>query len=279
MSRLTTSAANELNEIALSIRKQTLEMCSAAGTGHVNSSFSLTEILTLLYFWEGGLNIDADDPEWPGRDRLILSKGQASPVLYTTLAHRGFFPREWLRRFNHCDAPFAVHLQNTVPGVEMSSGSLGHGLGVGSGVARALQLKQQLPMVYVILGDAECYEGSVWESAMTAAHLRLNNLVVIVDRNGLGATDFTENMCAIEPLEDKWQAFGWRTKRIDGHNMEEIADAIHNAEGRKSTQPLCVIADTIKGRGSKLMTNKPLWHSRAPSPEQAEQIKEEWACQ
>lgn len=279
MSRLTTSAADRLNEIASSIREQTLDMCSTAGTGRVSSSFSLLEILTVLYFWEGGLNIDADNPGWSGRDRLILSKGHASPILYITLAHRGLFSREWLQRFNNCNSPVANVLQNTMPGVEMLSSSLGHGLGVGSGMARALQLKRQLPMVYVILGDAECYEGSVWESAMTAAHLRLNNLVVIVDRNGLGATDFTENMCAIEPLEDKWQSFGWRTKRIDGHNMEEIAAALHNAAGRKSTQPLCVIADTVKGHGSKLMTNKPLWHSRVPSPEQAAEMKEEWACQ
>jgi len=258
-----------LADKALEYKQMTLNMCCNGGTGHVNSSFSLAELLATLY--EGGiLRHDPKDPDWDDRDRLILSKGQASPILYTVLADRGYFPHNWLNTFNHPDGKFAVHLQNTVPGVELSTGSLGHGLGVATGMAISLKLNRKLPLVFCILGDAECYEGSVWESALLAAHQHLNNLIAFVDRNYLGATDFTENACALEPLEDKWKAFGWDTARINGHDPTTLITTLGNYRARLSRKPRVIILDTVKGNGVDFLENAPLWHSRTPdSPNKA----------
>jgi len=260
MSDATTS---QLQNKALALKSATLKMCGKAGTGHINSSFSIAELLSVLYFG-GVLKHDPANPDSPDRDRFILSKGQASPILYVALAQAGFFPIDWLDTFNAKDGHFAVHLQNTVPGVELSTGSLGHGLGVAAGMAMALKLNRALPLVFCIIGDAECYEGSIWESAAVAAHNRLNNLVVFLDRNQLGATDFTENMCALEPLTDKWTAFGWEVDRIDGHDILAIYKALGNYRGRCSTKPHIIICDTVKGHGLPMTENAPLWHSRAP---------------
>ena len=189
-----------LEEKARYIRNQILDMCCRAGTGHVTSSFSCTEILVALY--QGGiLRVDPENPEWPERDRFILSKGQASAILYPILADAGFFPEGDLKTFGQTDGKFGVHLQKDVPGVEITSGSLGHGIGVATGIALAAKMNRKLFMTYALLGDGECYEGSVWEAAMFAAHNRLNNLVAIIDRNHLCATNFTENMLQLEPLE------------------------------------------------------------------------------
>ncbi len=261
-------------ETAKMLKRKTLEMCSKAGCGHVNSSFSIAEILTILYFG-GVLRHDPQKPEWEERDRLILSKGQASPILYATLATEGYFPESWLSTFSKPGGKFAVHLQDDVPGVELSTGSLGHGLGVSCGMALGLKLKNELPLVFCILGDAECYEGSIWEAALVASHNNLNNLIVFLDRNCLGATDFTENMCALEPFEEKWLSFGWDTARINGHSFAELEIALRNIRGRKSNKPYIIICDTIKGNGIKELENSPFWHSRCPSPEHAAKILEE----
>jgi len=264
----------KLKSKANQIRKDVLEMCSQAGTGHVNSSYSIVEILVALY--HGGiLNHDPKNPDKDSRDRFILSKGQASPVLYCVLADVGYYPRDWCDGFNADGGKFAVHLQHTVPGVELTTGSLGHGLGVAAGMAHGLKLKRELPFVFCIIGDAECYEGSIWETAAFASHNRLNNLVVFLDRNCLGATDFTENACSLEDFEAKWDAFGWDTVRIDGHSFVELAQVLHNVKGRSSTQPLMIICDTIKGKGIEELTNAPLWHSKTPTGEQAKQAMEE----
>ncbi len=157
----------------------------------------------------------------------------------------------------------------------MSTGSLGHGFGVACGIAHGLKLKRALPLVFCIIGDAECYEGSIWESALFAAHNRLNNLIVFLDRNYLGATDFTEDMCGLEPLEDKWEAFGWDTARIDGHDFDEIRTALGNYRGRVSSQPYMIICDTVKGKGIDMISNKPLWHSKTPTGAIAAEAMEE----
>ncbi|MDD5347638.1 MAG: thiamine pyrophosphate-dependent enzyme, partial [Candidatus Omnitrophica bacterium] len=198
----------ELPDKAQYIRNQILDMCVRARTGHVTSSFSSVEILVALYYG-GIIRQDKDNPQNPGRDRFILSKGQASPLLYAILADLGYFPGKELGRFCSADGIFGVHLQNDVSGVEISSGSLGHGLGVAAGIALAAKLDRKPFLTFVLLGDGECHEGSVWEAAMFAGHHQLNNLVCIVDRNRLCATDFTEHCVRLDPLDKKWTAFVW----------------------------------------------------------------------
>lgn len=263
-----------LEEKAHFIRKQVLAMCCNAGTGHVNSSFSCTEIMVALYYGEI-LKFDCRQPQWEGRDRFVLSKGQASVILYPILADLGFFPETELSRFNQARGIFGVHLQHDVPGVEITSGSLGHGFGVATGMALAAKMNRELYMTVALLGDGECYEGSIWESAAFASHNRLNNLVAIVDRNHLCVTDFTENIVELEPLDEKWRSFGWRVMTIDGHSFEDILDALKGFRSRKSSKPLAIIADTVKGKGISFMCDAPLWHGQAPTEALAEQAKNE----
>ncbi len=262
----------ELQNKANEIRKETLEMCISGKTGHVTSSFSCAELLTSLYFG-GILNYDPEKPSWPGRDRFILSKGQASPILYATLAEAGFFPREWLSTFCQKNAHFGVHLQNDVPGVEYTTGSLGHGLGIGAGVSLAAKMNQADYHTIVMLGDAECYEGSVWEAAMFAGHHKLNNLAAIVDRNGYGVLAPTEDMVKLNPFDDKFRAFGWETKTIDGHSVKEILEAFKDYRSHKRDKPLMIIADTVKGKGISFMENAARWHGMAPTGETADRAR------
>lgn len=266
----------ELEKKANYIRNQILDMCVKAGTGHVTSSLSCTEILVALYYG-GLLRYDVSNPEWEERDRFILSKAQASPVLYCVLADLGFFPKEKTERFCCADGIFGVHLQNDVPGVETTGGSLGQGLGIAAGIALAARMDRKLHMTYALLGDGECYEGSVWESAMFAAHHKLNNLVAVVDRNWLCTIDFTENCVQLNPLDRKWEAFGWNVRTIDGHSFEEIFDVLQDVRSRRLDGPLAIIANTIKGKGISFMENVPLWHARAPTGKDAELAKAELA--
>lgn len=269
-----TQKIEKLKKKANYIRNQVLDMCVKAGTGHVNSSFSSVEILLALYYGDI-LRFDPRNPKWKERDRFFLSKGQASPLMYTILADLGFFPEDELTRFNQADGIFGVHLQDDVPGVEITSGSLGLGLGIAAGTALAAKMSRELYMTFALLGDGECYEGSIWESAMFASHNRLNNLVAIVDRNHLCATDFTENILALEPLDKKWEACGWRVININGHSFKEILEALEGFRSRKSTQPLVIIADTRKGQGVEFMSDVPLWHSLAPKGQDAIDAKRE----
>nr|HID58719.1 transketolase [Desulfobacterales bacterium] len=254
----------ELKKKATQIRQSVLDMCYKAGTGHVTSAFSCVEILVALYYG-GILRYDPKNPDWDDRDRFVMSKGQASVLLYPILADVGYFPREELDRFCQADGKFGVHLQHDVPGVEITSGSLGHGLGIATGMALAAKMDRKLNMVFALLGDGECYEGSVWEAAMFASHNRLNNLVAIIDRNYLCVTNFTENMLGLEPLERKWSSFGWNTKTIDGHSFNEIFQALDRIRSRKSAKPNVIIADTVKGQGVSFMCYEPLWHGIPPN--------------
>ena len=258
------SLVHKLKKKSYAIRKSVLEMCITAGTGHVTSSLSCIDILVALHYG-GIMRLDPNNPEWPGRDRFILSKGQASPALYVLLADMGFFPKEDLSRFAQEGGKFGVHLQHSVPGVEITSGSLGQGFGVAAGLALGARMNRELQMVFTMLGDGECYEGSIWETAMFAGHHRLNNLVAILDRNCLCVTDFTENLIALEPIEEKWLAFGWDVLRIDGHDFHQLLEALSGLRSRRSGKPLIIIADTTKGEGIESITNIPLWHGSAPT--------------
>lgn len=268
-----TMSASMLQAKTAQIKRDTLEMCVNAGTGHVSSSFSIAEILVVLYYG-GILSVNPETPEWRSRDRFILSKGQASPILYAILADLGFYPKDWCTKFNCVGGRFAVHLQSTVPGVEISTGSLGHGLGVAAGIAYGLKLKRELPMVWCLLGDAECYEGSVWEAATFAANAHLNNLVAIVDRNMLGATDFTEDAQPLGNIGAKWAAFDWNVVHLNGHNIESLSTNFAAARRRSTRRPIVFVCDTVKGNGLPFMEHQPLWHSRTPTGELADTAKE-----
>ncbi len=264
----------ELKEKCHEIRELVLRMCANAGTGHVTSSFSCAEILVALYYG-GVMRFNKDDDKDADRDRFILSKGQASVILYTILGDLGFYDRDEIWKFCKADGIFGVHLQHDVPGVEFTTGSLGHGLGVATGIALTHKMNRTLPLTFALLGDGECYEGSIWESAMFAAHNNLNNLVAIVDRNYLCATHFTENSLSIEPLDEKWKSFGWEVTTVDGHSIEEIMAALKDVRARKTTAPKVIICETIKGKGVEFMSNHPLWHAVAPSGEDVEKALKE----
>lgn len=252
---------SELELKAKELRKSVLDMCARAGTGHVTSSFSCVEILVSLYYQL--MRFDPSNPKWRMRDRFILSKGQASPILYAILADLGFFPKEWMDEFCQENGHFGVHLQHDVPGVEITAGSLGHGFGIAAGKALAAKNDKAKHLVFTILGDGECYEGSIWETAMWASHNRLNNLVAFVDRNYISATNFVEDALSIEPFEEKWKAFGWDVVTIDGHNFRQIFKVTEGLRSRQSPKPKMIICRTIKGKGIPFIEDDPAWHARA----------------
>jgi len=265
---LNTINYQKLEKKAQEIRNLVLDMCIKAGTGHVTSSLSCIDILVSLYCG-GILRHDPDNPNWEARDRFILSKGQASPALYAVLADCGYFTKKELSKFAQKGGKFGVHLQRDVPGVEITSGSLGQGFGTAAGIALGAKMNQELYLVFTLLGDGECYEGSIWETAMFASHNRLNNLIAIIDRNYLCVTDFTENLIALEPMDEKWRSFGWNVCRINGHSIEEIFKALCSVRSRRSNKPLLVIADTVKGCGVESLCYQPLCHGIAPKGEDA----------
>jgi transketolase len=265
-------SVTELESKARWLRREILEMCAKAGTGHVSSAFSCVEIAVSLYYG-GILHFDSQNPD--GRDRFIISKGQSGIVVYPILADLGFFPKDELTKFCQSDGILGVHASKNIPGIEATTGSLGHGLGLGTGMALAAKMDSKLYMTFVLLGDGECYEGSVWEQAMFAAHHHLNNLVAIIDRNNLCTTDFTENIVALEPLREKWLSFGWSTMYIDGHSFTEILAALQVCRERRTSRPQVIIANTVKGKGVSFMENVPLWHAVCPTGEQLEQARRE----
>ena len=274
MSQTRIAESDNLGKKASYIRRQVLDMCVKAGTGHVTSSFSCTEILVALY--HGGiLRYDTANPKWEERDRFVLSKGQASPVLYAILADLGFFPESQIWKFCQTGGAFGVHLQNDVPGVEITAGSLGLGFGIAAGMALAAKMDKKPYMTFALLGDGECYEGSIWEAAMFASHRELNNLITIIDRNWLCVTDFTENCVRLNPLDKKWESCGWEVVTIDGHSFEDIFSALDGFRSPLRDKPLLVIANTVKGKGVSFMENVPLWHGMAPKGKEAELARQE----
>jgi len=258
----------EMEAIAKKLRRHIISMTGKAGSGHPGGSLSAVEIVTALYF--GVLRYNSKDPCWPDRDRFILSKGHAAPVLYATLAECGYFPVEELSTLRQLDSRLQGHTDCTLtPGVEMSAGSLGQGLSFGIGVALAGRLNSEEYKVYVLLGDGECDEGQVWEAAMAAAHFKLDNLVAIVDNNGQQIDGWNRDVMNLAPFDKKWQAFGWRVVEVGGHDLTQLIDAFDQAKLVKS-QPAVIIAHTIKGKGVSFMENNPDFHGKAPTAAEVE---------
>ena len=256
------------------LRNKVLEMTVAAGAGHIAPSFSCTEILVALYYG-GVMRVDPKNMKWEDRDRFILSKGQAAVALYAVLADLGFFPVEELITFTQKGSRLGGHTEDTIPGVEAFTGSLGHGLPIAGGLAMGARLKKKSFITVALLGDGECHEGSIWEAAMFAGHHGLNNLLAIVDRNRQSATDFTTNYLTLEPMEDKWRAFGWEVRTVDGNSIPELLDAMKDVHHPSYTKPLCIVANTIKGKGVSFMERKPIWHYRIPVGEELEIARKE----
>lgn len=264
----------DLQGLAKKLRRDIIGMIYNAGSGHPGGSLSAIDIITALYFYK--MRYDAKNPRWPERDRFILSKGHGCPALYVALAEAQFFPREELMKLRKVGEMLQGHPSNETPGVEISSGSLGQGLSVANGIALAGRLDKKNYHVYVLLGDGELQEGNVWEAIMTSAKYKLDNLTAIVDRNGLQQTARTEENKPLEPLAPKWQAMGWHTIEINGHDMQEIVAALDKATEVKG-KPTVIIARTVKGKGVSFMENNVEWHGRAPSREEYEKAMKELA--
>ncbi len=253
----------ELAAIAKRLRRHIITMTGTAGSGHPGGSLSAVEIATTLYFKL--LRHKPSDPQWPDRDRFILSKGHAAPLLYATLAECGYFPIDELLTLRRLDSRLQGHAdRTTTPGVEMSAGALGQGLSFAIGVALAGRLNAQKYRVYVLLGDGECDEGQVWEGAMAAAHFKVDNLVAIIDNNEIQLDGWNRDIMNLDPLNKKWQAFGWHVIEVDGHNLSQLIAAFDQAKSVKG-QPAVIIAHTIKGKGVSFMENNPDFHGKAPN--------------
>ena len=256
----------ELEEIAKKVRLGIIDAVYYGKSGHPGGSLSIADILTVLYFDE--MNIDNENPNWEDRDRLVLSKGHCSPALYSCLANRGYFPVEDLKTFRNINSYLQGHPDRKhIPGVDMSTGSLGQGLSSANGMAISAKLDKKDYRVYCILGDGEIEEGQVWEAAMTANKYKLDNLCVIIDNNNLQIDGTIDEVMSAKPIDDKFRSFGFEIIKIDGHNMEEIKSAFEVARNVKE-KPVCIIANTIKGKGVKFMENQVDWHGKAPNEEQ-----------
>ena len=265
---MATQTTEELRKIAATLRKDIIQMTGAAGSGHPTSSFSTVEILTTLYFQV--LRHDPKRPDWPDRDRFILSKGHAAPALYAALARSGYFPPDQLMTLRKLDSPLQGHPErHRLGGVEASTGSLGQGVSIGIGMALAGRLDRKDYRVYVMTGDGELDEGQVWEAAMYAGNHGLDNLTVIVDHNQAQQDGWVKDIMDLSPLADKWKAFKWHAIEIDGHDWNQISKAFDEAKATKG-RPTVIIARTVKGKGVSFMENKPELHGVPPKPEEVE---------
>ncbi len=255
---LTDAELKELNEKAWQIRRDIIDTTVWAGGAHIGGAMSMVEILTLLYFKY--LKVDPKRPDWEDRDRVVLSKGHGGVGYAPVLANKGYFDKEELKEFNHFMSPFGMHLDSCkVKGVDVSTGSLGHGLSIAVGLALGARMQNKSWWTYCIMGDGECNEGTIWEAAMSASHFKLNNLTGIVDRNKLMIDGRTEQVMNLEPFADKWKAFGWIVKEVDGHSFAELTEAIDYSHSEKSG-PVLIIAHTVKGKGVDFMENEVKWH-------------------
>ena len=258
----------QLEITACKVRMGIIEGVHSAKSGHPGGSLSIADTLTYLYFAK--MNVYPDKPEEPQRDRLVLSKGHTAPALYSTLAQRGFFPEEELKSLRHIGAMLQGHPCIHIPGVDMSSGSLGQGISAACGMALSAKVSSDTYKVYTILGDGEIEEGQVWEAAMFAAHYKLDNLVAIVDNNGLQIDGKIEDVMSPYPIVDKFKAFGWHVIPMDAHDFDSIEAAFNEAES-VSGQPVAIIQKSVKGKGVSFMENNVSWHGSAPNDEQYEQ--------
>lgn len=256
----------ELQKQATKIRKNIIEQVYYASSGHPGGALSCADILTALYFYE--MKVDPKNPKWEERDRFVLSKGHCSPALYAILAEKGFFDNEGLKTFRKIDGFLEGHpSMKMVPGVDMSTGSLGQGFSTALGMAIAAKLDKKDYRTYAILGDGEIQEGQIWETAMAAAHYKMDNLVAFLDRNGLQIDGKTSEVMGVAPVEDKFKAFGWKVININGHDFSEIIQALEEAKNSKG-KPVMIVADTVKGKGISFMENQASWHGTAPNEEQ-----------
>ena len=257
---------------AARIRKTALETIHTAGSGHIGGSFSMADIMAVLYI--KAMNIDPKDPDKADRDRLVLSKGHCSPVMYATLARRGFFPVEHLKTFRRIDSDLSGHVEIHVPGVDMSGGSLGQGLSVALGMAMFAKANKTGNYVYAIMGDGEIQEGQIWEAAMAAGFYKVNNLIGFVDNNKIQLDGRLTEVMDPNPIDEKFRAFGWNVLSINGQDVEEVADAIEEAK-KCLDKPNMIIAHTTKGAGVSVFEDTPRFHGGQPKPEEYEQaIKE-----
>ncbi len=281
MHQHTDELAAEIATTAQKLRIDVLELVHQAGTGHLGGSFSAAEIVASLFFHH--LRLDPSRPSWPDRDRFLLSKGHIAPLLYATLARRGFIEPQELATFRHFPTRLEGHPDRKLPGVEMVAGPLGHGIAVGTGLAWALSRNDDKPSaatapsarsararVYVLLGDGELDAGIVWEGVMAAAKYRLGNLTAIVDANGIQQTGATADVMPTEPLSDKWRAFGWHVQEVHGHNVREVLDALDRSD-EIHARPSVIIARTTKGKGVSFMEYDHRWHGANPDQTQYEQ--------
>ena len=266
------ASLEDLVSLAKNLRKTILHTIHRAQSGHPGGSFSELEILITLY--HRIMRHKPTDPSWGERDRFILSKGHASPGLYAILAEQGYFEEKELLNFRQIDSLLQGHTSTITPGVEMSAGSLGQGLSFSVAVAIAGKIDKAPYRVYVLLGDGECDEGQIWEAAMSASHYRLDNLTAIVDRNRIQNDRFTDQVMTLEPLQDKWEAFGWHVIQADGHSIEELTTVFEKAKTIKG-KPTVLIANTVKGKGVSFMENNPAFHGKAPNDEQLAQALDE----
>ena len=270
---MTLSEKKQLQLTACKVRMGIIEATHGAKAGHPGGSLSATEMFTYLYFKE--MNVDPANPKWADRDRFVLSKGHTAPGLYATLAHRGFFPVEDLPTLRHIDSYLQGHPNmNTVPGVDMSTGSLGQGISVAVGMALGLKHQGKSARVYTLLGDGEIQEGQVWEACMAAAHYNLDNLVVIVDNNGLQIDGNIENVMSPYPIVGKLESFGFHVEAIDGHDFDQIEAALEKAKTVKG-QPSAIVMKTVKGKDVSYMENQAGWHGKAPNDAEYEQAMNE----
>jgi transketolase len=262
------SDVEQCSALAHRIRYHTLLMVHRAKSSHIGTNYSATELLAVLY--GKVLHLDPDTPDWPERDRFILSKGHGCAALYAVLAERGFFPLDWLDTFYQNGSCLAGHVTHTeVPGVEVSTGSLGHGLSIATGMALAGKRDAKTYRVFVMLSDGECDEGSTWEPILFAPQHKLDNLIAIVDYNKIQSLGTVKEVMDLDPFADKWRAFGWAVHEIDGHNLGEIEETLSRVPFEVG-RPSCVIAHTVKGKGVSFMENKLLWHYRSPQGKEFE---------
>lgn len=270
---MTDYSLDDLKQIARKLRRHVITMISEAGSGHPGGSLSAADIVTALYFKV--MQHDPRNPKWPDRDRFILSKGHAAPVLYAALAECGYFPLEWLSTLRKTGTCLQGHTDSRLtPGVDVSAGSLGQGLSVGIGMAIAAKLDSRDYRTYVLLGDGECDEGQIWEAAMFAPNYKLGNLTVIVDCNTLQLDGFTRDIMNLAPFADKWRAFNWEVAEIDGHDITQILDAACKARAM-TERPMAILAHTVKGKGVSFMENNVDYHGKAPGNSETERALRE----
>lgn len=261
----------KLTKIANILRQDVIKISYHGNVGHIGSALSIVDILTGLYF--ASAKVYPKQPDYPNRDRIILSKGHACAALYSALYRKGFFPKATLNTYHQNNTLLAGHPEIHIPGVDASSGSLGHGLAIASGMALAGKINQADYKVFAILSDGECDEGSTWEAALVAAHNHLNHLIAIIDYNRLQAFGRTNKVVNLEPFPQKWESFGWRVKVIDGHNLTQIVNALNSPLSK--TKPTAIICRTVLGKGVSFMENKQEWHYLNPTTDQFNQAIQE----